>query len=75
MIRQAIATAKKTSGVWEFFSVCATEVLCSSCGETVSRGEKKQFNTTNLQTHLQTKHKDLFAHLQEEELQAETIFF
>ena len=50
------------SKVWEFFSVNSDIVICNICKSTISqssdKGKKK--NTSNLWSHLQSKHEDQY---------------
>jgi hypothetical protein len=63
--------SSKRSAVWNFFKVNVsdnTHVLCSTCGESVSRGGKdsRSFNTSNLTSHLRRQHPDQLRQVEEE---------
>jgi len=51
----------KRSGVWDYFAVNVmddSKVSCKLCQANISRGgkEMKNYNTTNMRRHLETKH-------------------
>ena len=64
----------KQSAVWEYFTVNLydeSKVSCSVCAAVVSRGgkETKNFNTSNMRHHLETKHPEDFKELEAKEKQ------
>ena len=66
----------KRSGVWDYFAVNVTDdskVSCLLCPAIIPRGRKetKNYNTTNMRHHLETKHEDEFATLTAKEKELE----
>ncbi|KAM6425235.1 zinc finger BED domain-containing protein 4 [Rhynochetos jubatus] len=57
------ANSKKTSKLWNHFSVCSadsTKVICMHCGRTISRGKKQtNLGTSCLLRHLQRFHNNV----------------
>ncbi|XP_068250409.1 zinc finger BED domain-containing protein 4-like [Palaemon carinicauda] len=52
----------KTSLLWNYFEIDSSDgskAICNYCNSSISRGEKN-FNTTNMKKHLQSKHKLLY---------------
>ena len=75
-----MAARVKRSGVWEYFVLQVTDdskVSCSLCNAVISRGGKdtKNFNTSNMRYHLETKHPDEYKQLaaKEKELSKEKV--
>ena len=55
------ASKRKKSAIWNFYSVGEDSrfALCKTCGQKVSRGgTTKTFNTSNLISHLNIKHRE-----------------
>jgi len=70
----------KRSGVWDYFAANVTDdskVSCKLCQASISRGwkEMKNYNTTNMRRHLETKHEVEFAALltKEKELDKDKV--
>ena len=59
-----VATRKKTSPIWDYFTIAEDDKLakCTICELTILRGGKmaKTFGTTNMSVHLRTKHPELY---------------
>ena len=63
-----MVTRLKRSGEWEYFVLQVTDdskVSCSLCNAVISRGGKdtKNFNTSNMRYHLETKHPNEYKQL------------
>ncbi len=64
-VRSFIAREDKMSAVWEFFVVKKEDIrlaICNSCKNEVMRGgsRAKNFNTTNLISHLKFRHPEIY---------------
>ncbi len=59
------STARKKSPIWSFYSVGEDSkfAVYNGCGQKVSRGgaTTKTYNTSNLVSHLKSKHREQYA--------------
>ena len=72
----SLLLVKKRSFIWDYFSVDPKDdkkAVCGTCGESISRGgtNAKNFNTSNLQYHLQRVHIVKFEELELKQEEAE----
>ena len=62
------STSRKSSPIWSFFSVAEDSkyATCNACKQKVSRGgaTTKTFNTSNLVSHLKSKHMEEYKELE-----------
>ena len=66
-----MSSRTKRSAVWEYITLDESKVSCSICAAVVSRGgkETKNFNTSNMRHHLETKHPEDYKQLEAKEKQ------
>ena len=69
-----MSSRTKQSAMWEYFTLNLydqSKVPCSVCAAVVSRGgkEMKNFNTSNMHHHLETKHPEEYKELEAKEKQ------